>query len=334
MSQVRQTTARQRQEAAEWLVRLDDESADETVAMAFADWLEGEPGRRMAFEAVESSWVDIDLAGAEALADVPQPVVVPLAARRRARPTAWIWSSTATTAVVALGAVAAVAAVAIGVTQMSPPAQIFETPVGKTQHVVLADGSKIALGGGSRVEVRFKGKSRTAELVRGEADFDIVHMPERPFTVAAGADTVRVLGTRFDVGRNVASLTVSVERGLVSVDRPDDGREPVLLAAGKQLHRHDGASDQIFAVDQAAASAWQTGRLVYRDRPLSEVAEDLSRYLPVPITTSPDVAGMPVTGVLNIADERNMVERLQTFLHVQATKTSTGIRLEHAKATD
>jgi transmembrane sensor len=322
MTQAPHPTALQRQEAAQWLVRLDDEGADEGLAMAFVEWLEGEPGRREAFAAVEAAWVDIDLAGPDALAEPEGATVIPLAPRRRVRPGAWIWTGAAAAAVIAL---------AVGVTQMATSTKTYETPVGQSQQVALADGSKITLAGGSRLEVRARGKTRSATLARGEADFDIIHDPNSPFEVAAGADTVRVLGTHFDVARNAQSLTVTVQRGLVSVDRPDDGRDPVLVAAGNQLRRHDGAADQMRGVEDSEAAAWRTGRLVYRDRPLAEVTEDLSRYLPVPVSTAPEVANLPVTGVLNISDEEAMVERLQTFLHVQATKTSSGIRLERAK---
>lgn len=321
MTKASPPTELQRREAAEWLVRLADEAADEGLAMAFAEWLEGEAGRREAFAAVEAAWVGIDEIGVDALAD-QETTVVTFAPRRRPGRSAWIWSGVA--------AAAAVVAISVGVFQLRPATQLYETPIGKSQQVALADGSKINLAGGSRLEVMTRRKARSATLVSGEADFDIVHDPSRPFSVAAGPDTVRVLGTRFDVARNVRSLTVSVERGLVSVDRPDDGREPVLLAAGKQLRRREGAADQVLGVEPQEVAAWRQGRLVYRDRPLRDVAEDLSRYLPTPITVAPDAADLPVTGVLNIADEEAMVERLQTFLHVQATKTSTGIRLERA----
>lgn len=312
-------TVRHRQAATDWFARLNDDAAPDSDWVAFRDWLEAEPANRLAYDAVEALWVDLD----EFAADP----VIKLAERRRVRMPAWsVWA-------VGAAASAAVAAVVLGPRFISPEAQVYATQTGETRVVTLPDGSKIALNSASRLHVRFHGAHRDVVLDEGEAAFDIVHDPARPFSLAAGDQQIRVLGTAFDVLRHNAALTVTVQRGLVSV-APGTGDQStkVLLPAGKQLIRHPGAPVAVSDVDSSESIAWRTGRLIYRDRPLSEVAEDLSRYLRIPLTVDPSIAALKVTAVLKIDDEEAMVDRLQSFLPIKAETTAKEVRLRAGPA--
>jgi transmembrane sensor len=312
MSEPLHVTTLMRREAADWFARLNNEAAAEADWLTFTAWLEAEPAHRLAYDEVEAAWVALD--------DVSPPAIAGVVAfKPRARRAGWFWG-------VGAAAAAAIAAfVAPGL--LGPSPQVFESAAGQSRTIRLSDGSSIALSSGSKVEVRFRGRHRDASLDRGEADFDIVHDPSRPFTVAVGKDTIRVLGTQFDVQRRLTGLTVSVERGLVSVSAADGAA--VEVPAGRQLRRMDGAN-HIRPLIGTEASAWRAGRLIYRDAPLAEVAEDLSRYGSVPISVEPGVADLKVTAVLKLDAEEAMVDRLQSFLPIQAETTATHITLRGA----
>ena len=67
------------------------------------------------------------------------------------------------------------------------------TAVGENRTVPLPDGSRITVGGYSRVEVSFSDSERRVELARGEALFKVAKDPTRPFVVHAGR--ARVVAT-------------------------------------------------------------------------------------------------------------------------------------------
>ena len=61
---------------------------------------------------------------------------------------------------------------------------------------------------------------------------------QRPFLIAAGDRTVRVVGTQFDVRRREGRLSVTVARGAVEV-RPSPG------AAGTAYRRSEGVEHNV-----------------------------------------------------------------------------------------
>jgi transmembrane sensor len=235
-----------------------------------------------------------------------------------------------------LAAAAAVCVVAIGISWSfwptptePPPAQVYETARAQPREVALADGSKIHLNGASKLEVRFEPGRRTAVLDKGEAAFEVAHDTARPFLIAAGDRTVRVVGTQFNVLRHEGDLTVTVREGIVTVGGQDDpAPTDVRLAAGQQLRHHEGASSsEVTKVEPDDAFAWRRGVLVYHDRPLSEVSADLDRYVATPVRVDPSAVGIRFTGVLRVDTEEAMVKRLETFLPITAERTDNEIRL-------
>ena len=88
------------------------------------------------------------------------------------------------------------------------------------QIVLLNDGSKVTLNAGSRIsyEASFSGNNRVVYLT-GEAFFDVVRNPQKPFLVYANELVTKVLGTSFSVKANKfdKQVVVEVKTGKVSV---------------------------------------------------------------------------------------------------------------------
>lgn len=87
------------------------------------------------------------------------------------------------------------------------------------QFVNLPDGSSVLMNQDSELSyslASFRGGSREV-ILQGEAYFDIVHNPKRPFLVKTGAVVTRVLGTAFNVNARKNKVVVTVTRGLVEV---------------------------------------------------------------------------------------------------------------------
>jgi len=110
-----------------------------------------------------------------------------------------------------------------------------EAPLAETG-IALSDGSSIRLLPGTRLEpLESSGKTFSAMLVRGGAEFDVRPGGPRHWVIECGLASVEAVGTRFACQRTPGHLRVAVSRGAVLVrgERvPDRARR---LAAGESL---------------------------------------------------------------------------------------------------
>jgi TolA-binding protein len=109
-----------------------------------------------------------------------------------------------------------------------------DTPVA----MQLRDGSSLELAAQTRLRVlRDQPSAVEVELAEGRASFDVTHVDQRSFTVHAGTVAVHVIGTKFDVVKvsraEGTEVTVSVERGVVAVERADRGDQRRLTVGEK-----------------------------------------------------------------------------------------------------
>lgn len=191
------------------------------------------------------------------------------------------------------------------------------TAPGRIRQQTLPDGSRLTLDAATQLEVAYYAARRTTRLLAGSVFFDVARDPERPFTVAAGAHEVTVLGTRFEVAlqENTGDLQVAVESGQVRV-RSGAGAQCV-LGAGERV-RIEGAQLTVSRDGDAAAVApWREGWLDFQHTPLGEVVARLARYGTQPIEVAPEVAQLPVVGRVRIADSRAWLRLLPGSLPVQ-----------------
>ncbi len=319
--------------AAEWVVRLHasvSQSQAEADWAAFEAWLDAAPSNRAAFDAAEALWNELgrrsDVVGAGLKTDQSATILtLPI---RRAIAGPLFWSAAAAVA----------ASILLLVGPFSPlggvSPSLYLTAKGERKTVTLADGSRIEMNGGSRMTVRMGRHRREVDIAEGsEAAFTVTHDAARPFLVYAGDRTIRDLGTEFDVLRNGGDLRVTVRAGLVEVG-PAAGAagESVALEPGRQLNHHQGsAASDVTLVTADDAFGWRSGRLIYRDRPLSEVAADLSRYYAQPVRADGPAAALRFSGVLAIADEPAVINRLSALVPVSANRQE-GVIVLRARA--
>jgi TolA-binding protein len=113
------------------------------------------------------------------------------------------------------------------------------------------DGSNIALAPGGRGRLFTDASAVRFDLHQGRASFDVTPGQRRQWTISAGKNEVRVVGTRFSVLYGPAeTFEVMVERGSVSVRVPDR-KASVELQAGDHLRGRPGHME----VAHAAAPA-------------------------------------------------------------------------------
>lgn len=170
-------------------------------------------------------------------------------------------------------------------TFVSDPGELEALAASEVKTLELADGSVITLNTGSSLSYpeAFAGEKRQVKL-RGEAFFEVEHNPERPFVVKAGAATIEVLGTSFNVAMETnGDVEVAVETGKVLFSAGD---RKLLLEAG-QRGIYESAKKVTTLADAGSASPagsfWRTRRLVFSGHSLAEVADALEQAYGVDI---------------------------------------------------
>lgn len=150
----------------------------------------------------------------------------------------------------------------------------------------LTDNSRVVLAPGSVLlyPADFGEAERTVHL-RGDAEFDIAHQPDRPFIVYADQLVARVLGTRFKVYRLGSQTEVSVLSGKVSVSKRKNFDKnkldnAVVLLPNQHVSYDAGNGDllkSIVAAPIVLHQPEQPNELVFEETPISRVFKQLEK---------------------------------------------------------
>ena len=324
--------------AADWFTRLQDPDVSLEDTLAWQEWMKADARHSDAFARIEEvSLMVRELrspppAGSRELArdryDASTPLSTWRAPRRSRAPLA-----IAAAIVLSCGVVAAIALKPIRA-PWDAPANVFATSIGENRTVTLQDGSRITLGGNTRIEVALSETARSIELARGEAFFAVAKDPDRPFRVRAGDTAVTAIGTQFNVRRDSDRAVVTVTEGRVVVEpvshimpiavlrefKPK--LRPVRVEAGEQAIAGDaGIEDAIRMEDAAATTSWQTGRLAFRLQPLRYVLEDVNRYTRKPIVLEDESIGaLLITGTVTNGSVGGWIASLEQGFGLEAVE--------------
>lgn len=304
--------------AARLTLRLRD---GEVAPAEHAAWLAQAPGRAEALDEADRI-LGLLTAASAPTASAPRRRLAAspgVGLRRRA------WAASA--AVAACLAVVLGGGVAFKALAPADPDHLV-AEVGQVRRHLLADGSAVTLNTGAVLDVRYGPEGRKVRLVKGEAFFDVVHDPTRPFTVESRAGSARVLGTAFDVRLSGDKARVSVLRGAVRVQAARGGGATVVRAGqGAWLDRAaplstpQSAPKAVALEDPAAVDAWRQGRLVVYHRPLAEVADEIGRYRRGKVfVRGQALAAKPVSGVFDVGEPDAAVEALAASLRLRTAR--------------
>ena len=171
----------------------------------------------------------------------------------------------------------------------------------------------------------FSRERRALELLTGQAHFDVAKDPARPFIVTAGDKQVIAVGTAFDVSRELGVTSVMLTEGKIVVRQ--DGAAHAFdqtLSPGDRLIFQPDTRVRQDRPNIAAATAWQTGQVVFDDVPLSEAVEHMNRYESKPIVIAdPAVGSMHISGAYKSGNADAFVKSVSILLPVVATVDGT-----------
>lgn len=153
-------------------------------------------------------------------------------------------------------------------------------PPGTRTKFNLPDGTVAWLNSSSslKYQAKFK-KSRYVELV-GEAWFEVKKDKHAPFVVKAEGIEVEALGTQFNVMAYAACgrVEVSLEEGSVKVTKAGSTLNEILKPDQRLVHDSKKNTAAVFSGDTYYFTSWKDGYLVFRNTPLSEVAQRLGHW--------------------------------------------------------
>ncbi|MEM9744148.1 MAG: FecR domain-containing protein [Pseudomonadota bacterium] len=325
------------QQAHDWLLLLEDPDVTANDREAFQRWLEADPQNADLMDQA-ATFTDAlrTLSPADVLCAEPQR---PNPRSHRGWNPLRIWGLAAAAAAgfVALTPIALkYAPSSIG----KPLAhQLETTSVAETRSLILNDSTQITLGPLSSLSVSYSDDARMLNLERGAAFFDVAPDANRPLIVQAGAVTVRVLGTEFDLSIGGGLTRVAVAEGQVRVSsgaattnaQPAATRQ--VLGKGQSIA---GDTKGLRAVTPIAAQdvgAWRSKRLVYSSATLAELIDDAARYTATPIEIEPGseaILDFKIRGAFRTTDVAAILESISLIHPVDVQRSAGGqIVLQH-----
>lgn len=257
------------EQAAKWIVRRDQASWSDGQQLEFERWLNESTAHRVAWLRLDSAW-----RRAGRLSSLRMP------GRASVSPTAPMlggfpfWRVAAGFVIlVALGATLK----ATGVLGGAPS---FDTAIGESRTVTLADGSRVILNTNTHLRAEFNEQQRRIWLDKGEAYFEVVHNASCPFVVDVGGHRIEDVGTKFSVRRNQDQVSVVVLDGQVQVTSKDATLGPTLVSRNETVV---AAVNKIVVVPRTAEEVsdlldWREGKLVLSDMTLAQAAREFNRY--------------------------------------------------------
>ncbi len=200
--------------------------------------------------------------------------------------------------------------------------EVFES-TNDVEDFKLEDGSYVKLNSQTILKYpeKFDGDTRETYL-KGEAFFTISKDKEHPFIIRTDKIDVKVLGTSFNIraveGEDYELVTVL--EGTVSVAVQSSEHE-IILIAGEQgkisktgvlsKAKHLGINDL----------GWNTGALLFKDTPLSDVAQKIGKYYNISINIGDDELNTKkITAFYNNESLENILKILELNLDAQIVK--------------
>ncbi len=166
------------------------------------------------------------------------------------------------------------------------------TPRGGQYKLSLPDGTKVWLNAASSLTypVSFSWlKERRIEL-SGEAYFEVAKDNLHPFLVQSKTQTVKVLGTRFNISAysDDQFTNTTLFEGSILVNQ-------VTLKPGQQAV-NSGTAIKVNVLDSDDDIAWKEGGFSFRNEPLQNIMKKISRWYNVDVVYQNKEAGKQVFG--------------------------------------
>jgi len=194
----------------------------------------------------------------------------------------------------------------------------ISTPRGGQYQLVLPDGTQVWLNAASSLTfpVRFNNSQREV-MLQGEAYFEVSKRKNHPFKVVTNHQTVKVLGTHFNINDYLDEplSKVTLLEGSVQV-ATNAYLNKATLKPGQQAAvqwRNNTQPISVSNVDTEESIAWKNGYFQFDDEPLESVLRKISRWYNVDISYEKDSYDkISFSGTLSkYSDVKNILRKIE-----------------------
>lgn len=308
-------------DAAHWFARMQSGEASEQDHQAFQAWRDADPENERRYREVEYLWRATQAVPDERLRSLlpTSPVTIPSAKRRYL-----------TLGLGTLGVLALTAGTLYQSGWMDSAHETVQlvTAKGERKQIKLPDGSIVDLNTNTIAQARLSVDRREVELIQGEVFFSVEHFQTLPFIVHTDLGTITVTGTRFNVRRETDSVLVSVQSGSVKVQSgPWWRRQERLLGAQQQVLLRQGAEPSpVQSADIESLTAWQRGKIIFRNTPLETVVQEMARYLPQTLSLdAPTLRQHRISGIFDIDQPETVIKALPAIAPIRIQADAAGV---------
>ncbi len=286
------------QTAARWSARLRAEDCTEDDRRRFTAWLDEHPRHREVFALMSGIW-----ASSATLA------------HGRSRPV------TASRRTVLAGGIG-LAASLFGLPGAPAEAMVLRTATGERRRCVLPGGADLLLDTQSMLILPPAGAHGQAWLPSGRIALSLPG-GGAPLRLATPTGTLTSPAGQFDIGVLPDGLTATVLAGLLTAF-PASGAVPITIGSGTRLILRTGQAPCIDHPRLDDLIAWRTGRVVFRDTPLSVAIMEMNRYSERKMEiTSPVVGALRISGLYHTGNMAGFARALTHLLPVRIEGTHT-----------
>lgn len=160
----------------------------------------------------------------------------------------------------------------------------LQTKAGEQIQTRLPDGSEVTLNGQTSLAYDITDTHRHIDLYEGEAFFDIAPNTEIPLFVRFGSQTVRVVGTKFNIALNQAEQRFFLEEGQVIISHGSSSHvldeKDLMIVSGKEI-------DIIKNAAAAPQLSWQKGELHFQNQSVADIFASLERQYDLTLVKAP-----------------------------------------------
>jgi transmembrane sensor len=297
-------------QASAWFALMHGGSPTAAEQTELAAWLDADPRHAEAYAQLEHLWA----ASAQLHSLNAAPAAGQLSRRR------FVGMGIAASAV----AVSACASM-LWLNDMGLPFADVRSAVGERRTVSLPDGSTVDLAGHTALNVDFSPTRRAVELLHGEAYFNVLPAAAGEFTVNSRSGQVIAAEGEFCLSCDDASTLLTVSRKTVRVVTAN---QQIDLAEGLSLRFSSDRTGPIQHAELAQVLAWRSGRLVFFDKPLFTVIDELQRWREGRIfIMDKQLASRRVSLILNLNKPEQMLDAITKALAVRVDRYTDLITL-------
>lgn len=309
------TSADITEQAAEWLILLEDDQTQDTLTK-YQKWLTTHPEHPIAIERIQKLIGDVESITEQYVdKDTSKNILAQgMAQQQKTRSTfrKSILSITLLGSAVLLTALQ-YAPIHYWMADQRNGSQSWQ------QHS-LEDQSQIKVAGKTAYNIQYTNTQRKVELLQGNILVDVAKDKNRPFLVETKHGTIQALGTRFIVTQDGQKTIVTMLESKTAIWGTQYPEQKIELVAGERfiLNGQQVISSQPIGINtHLIEQAWQQHTLVANGSNLVDVLDELSQYYDGKLQFDrPSLSKIKVTATLPLGDIEQALQQIANELNL------------------